>query len=99
MAVAGLSRKMLNPPVLGHRKPTSTPNQKPYLEGQENLVSRLIIGICKVTIWVIGVINLLTKVSLTLQVSPPKPLNPYAPEFPKMSTYALFTSGLYPPQL
>ena len=32
-----------------------------YLEGQEDLVSRLIIGISRVTIWVMGVINLLTK--------------------------------------
>ena len=34
---------------------------KPYLEGQGDLVTRLIIGIIGVTIWVIGVINLLTK--------------------------------------
>ena len=33
----------------------------PYLEGQGDLVSRLIMGITRVTIWVIGVINLLTK--------------------------------------
>ena len=32
-----------------------------YLEGHGDLVSRLILGIIKVTIWVIGVINLLTK--------------------------------------
>ena len=32
-----------------------------YLEGQGDLVSRLIMGIIRVTIWVIGVINLLTK--------------------------------------
>ena len=32
-----------------------------YLEGQGDLVSRLIMGIIKGTIWVIGVINLLTK--------------------------------------
>ena len=32
-----------------------------YLEGQGDLVSRLIMGISGVTIWVIGVINLLTK--------------------------------------
>ena len=32
-----------------------------YLEGQGDLVSRLIMGIIGVTIWVIGVINLLTK--------------------------------------
>ena len=33
----------------------------PYLEGQGDLVNRLIMGIIRVTIWVIGVINLLTK--------------------------------------
>ena len=33
----------------------------PYLEGRGDLVSRLIMGIIRVTIWVIGVINLLTK--------------------------------------
>ena len=32
-----------------------------YLEGQGDLISRLIMGIIRVTIWVIGVINLLTK--------------------------------------
>ena len=32
-----------------------------YLEGHGDLVSRLIRGITRVTIWVIGVINLLTK--------------------------------------
>ena len=32
-----------------------------YLEGQGDLVSRLILGITRVTIWVTGVINLLTK--------------------------------------
>ena len=31
------------------------------LEGQEDLVSRLIVRIIRVTIWVTGVINLLTK--------------------------------------
>ena len=34
-----------------------------YLEGQRDLVSGLMIGIIRVTIWVIGVINLLTKSS------------------------------------
>ena len=34
---------------------------KPYLEGQGDLVTRLILGIIGATIWVIGVINLLTK--------------------------------------
>ena len=34
---------------------------KPYLGGQGDLVSRLIMGINGVTIWVIGVINLLAK--------------------------------------
>ena len=32
-----------------------------YLEGQGDLVSRVITGIIRVTIWVIGLINLLTK--------------------------------------
>ena len=36
-------------------------NFRAYLEGQGDLVSRLIMGIIRVTIWVIGVINLLTK--------------------------------------
>ena len=35
----------------------------PYLGGQGDLVSRLIIGINGLTIWVTGVINLLTKSS------------------------------------
>ena len=34
---------------------------RPYLEGQGDLESRLIRGISRVTIWVIGVINLVTK--------------------------------------
>ena len=33
----------------------------PYLEVQGDLVSRLILGISRVTIWVMGVIKLLTK--------------------------------------
>ena len=33
----------------------------PYLEGQGGLVNGLLMGIIGVTIWVIGVINLLTK--------------------------------------
>ena len=38
-------------------------NSEPHLEGEGDLVSRvkLIIGITKVAIWVLGVINLLTK--------------------------------------
>ena len=32
-----------------------------YLEGQGDLVSGLIVGIIRVIIWVIGVINLLTR--------------------------------------
>ena len=32
-----------------------------YLEGQGDLVSRIIIGIIGDTIWLIGVINILTK--------------------------------------
>ena len=33
----------------------------PYLEGQGDLISRLIMRIFRVTIWIIGVISLLTK--------------------------------------
>ena len=36
-------------------------NPNAYLEGQEDLVTRLIMGINGLTIWVIGVITLLTK--------------------------------------
>ena len=32
-----------------------------YLEGHGDLLSRLIIRISRVTVWVIGVLNLLTK--------------------------------------
>ena len=32
-----------------------------HLEGQGDLVTRLLMGISRVTIWVIGVINLLIK--------------------------------------
>ena len=32
-----------------------------YMEGQGDLVSRLILGILRVTTWVIGLFNLLTK--------------------------------------
>ena len=43
----------------------STVEDNQYLEGQGDcqgdLISRLILGIFRVTIWVIGVINLLTK--------------------------------------
>ena len=35
--------------------------QKPYLKGQGDLVSGLIMGITRVTIWVIGVISLPSK--------------------------------------
>ena len=38
------------------------------LQGQVDLVSRLIMGVSRVTIWVIGVINLPTKFLPTLQV-------------------------------
>ena len=37
-----------------------TPGKR-HLEGQGNLVRRLIKGITRVTIWVIGVLNLLTR--------------------------------------
>ena len=68
-----LTYKKLNPgPPLssmsGAMPQTLAPNLEPdmevhaaYLEGQGDLVSRLIMGICRVAIWVIGVINLLTK--------------------------------------
>ena len=36
------------------------------LEGQENFVSRLIMRIIRLTLWVIGFMNLLTKPPLTL---------------------------------
>ena len=36
-------------------------DQQYYLEGQGDLVSRLIMGRSRVTIWVLGVMNLLTK--------------------------------------
>ena len=36
-------------------------NVEPYLEGQGDLVNGFIMGIARVTIWAIGVINLLTK--------------------------------------
>ena len=42
-------------------KPDQLSSSTPYLEGQGDLVSRLIMGITRVTMWVIGVINLLTK--------------------------------------
>ena len=48
--------------VLGSCWSRSTPNSyQHYLEGQGDLVSGLIMGILRVTIWVIGVIKLLTK--------------------------------------
>ena len=43
------------------RKPFTWVLDLQYLGGQFDLVSRLIMGINGVTIWVIGVINLLTK--------------------------------------
>ena len=36
-------------------------DESTYLGGQGDLVSRLVMGISGLTIWVIGVINLLTK--------------------------------------
>ena len=56
-----------NTDLASWRGPSRSTDQKhgfpsgSYLEGQGDLVSRLIIGIFRVTIWVIGVINLLTK--------------------------------------
>ena len=48
-----------HPPLLGITVVSG--NAKPYLEGQGDLVNGLIMGITRVTIWAIGVINLLTK--------------------------------------
>ena len=39
----------------------SNPKPQPYLEGHWDLVTRLIMGLTRVTIWVIGLMNLLTK--------------------------------------
>ena len=47
-------------PLAQHTDPAASASGR-YLEGQGDLVSRLIMGIIRVTIWVIGVINLLTK--------------------------------------
>ena len=41
--------------------PKANLDPKPYLEGHGHLVSSLIVRITRVTIWVIGVIKLLTK--------------------------------------
>ena len=38
-----------------------TLNANPYLEGHGDLITRLTMGIIGVTMWVIGVINLLSK--------------------------------------
>ena len=45
----------------GRRRSTSCRKIARYLEGQGDVVSGLIMGIIRVTIWVIGVTNLLTK--------------------------------------
>ena len=41
--------------------PGSSSLRPGYLEGNGDLVHRLVIGITRVTIWVIGIINILTK--------------------------------------
>ena len=48
-------------PVLGFLVGFGASRVITYLEVQRDLVSRLIMGIIRVTIWVISVINLLTK--------------------------------------
>ena len=56
------SRPPLTSPLLcSGNLETQTLDPNPYLEGQGDLVSRLTMGIIRVTIWVIGVSNLLTK--------------------------------------
>ena len=45
----------------GCREPKRVHKHKPYLEGHGDLVNGLIMGIIRVTIWIIGVINPLTK--------------------------------------
>ena len=54
MPVASAPSSQLCPPLRAY-------SQFSYLEGQGDLVSRLIMGIIRVTIWAIGAINLLTK--------------------------------------
>ena len=41
--------------------PSASPFSTAYLEGQEDVVSRLIMGVIGVIIWLIGGIKLLTK--------------------------------------
>ena len=55
---------LLSPPGIPHTLKIAT-SWGSYLEGQGDLLGRLIMGVIGVTIWVVGVINLLT--------SPPDP--------------------------
>ena len=61
------SSKALSPPKGEVAAAAVAERQRDQLEGQGNLVSRLIRGITGVTIWVIGVLNLLPKSQMTLQ--------------------------------
>ena len=47
--------------ILAQDETSSSRLQKPCLGGQGDLVSRLIMGINGLTIWVVGAVNLLTK--------------------------------------
>ena len=58
-------------------KNQSTLNPKLHLEGQGDLVSTLTMGLIGVTIWVMGVLNPLTKSPFD---PPSKPLNTAQPE-------------------
>ena len=49
------------PSVFWHAPELYSHDFGPYLEGQGDIVSGLILGISRVIIWVIGVINLLSK--------------------------------------
>ena len=55
---SGISAPGALPPTSGL---TSSSESWVYLEGHGDLVSRLIMGISRVVIWIIGFINLLTK--------------------------------------
>ena len=53
------------------------PLPKPYLEGQGDLVSRIILGIPKLTMWIIGLIWLIQLYSYLLsRPDPPSTVNP-----------------------
>ena len=64
------------------------------LEGRGGLVSRFIMGITGVTIWVIGIINLFTVLSLPAPPSTPAPAHPTSCCSPMQGLgFALLDSG------